>query len=289
MNLKSIFLSLAFTITLIACDSPEKTNQEASSTAVDSAKTTQQNLSEGEQFVHSIEKAHQKAELKAKEVIQFDLNLLFGGKSRFNGTISMTPDGSLIKMKDSNKTVIWDGKEVFVSPDTASTKKTRFDVLTWSYFFAAAYKLSDPGAEMKVLGGRNLTVTASETADSNGLEYNAGKLTFKNGVGDSPDDWYVVYQDKETGLMAAMAYIVTYGGREQEKAEEDPHAITYEAYAKVEGIPFATQWNFWTWNQEGELGKLLGEASLSNIKFIKKAADFFQPAANSKSVEKPEA
>lgn len=289
MNLKIIVLSLSLSLAFFGCDIPTTNKQEDNSTEVDSVKAIHQNLSEGEQFVYSIEQAHQKAEVFSKEVIQFDLNLMFGGNSRFSGTISMTPDGSLIKMEDSNKTVIWDGEEVLVSPDTASIKGTRFDVLTWSYFFAAAYKLSDPGAKMEILGERNLTITASETADSSGVNYNAGKLTFKNGVGDSPDDWYIVYQDKETDLMAAMAYIVTYGGKDQEKAEKNPHAITYEAYAEIEGIPFATQWNFWTWNQVGELDKLLGEASLSNIRFVKKSADFFKPASNSKSVEKPEA
>lgn len=289
MNFKNTALPFLLSLAIVGCDLPANSNQEDNSTEVDSVSVNHQSLSEGEQFVHSIEAAHQKAEVYSKEVIQFELNLMFGGKSRFNGIISMTPDGSLIKMEDSSKTVIWDGEEVLVSPDTASIKGTRFDVLTWSYFFAAAYKLSDPGADMEAMGERNLTVTGSETADSNGVDYNAGKLTFKNGVGDSPDDWYLVYQDKETGLMAAMAYIVTYGGKNQEKAEEDPHAITYEAYAEIEGIPFATQWNFWTWSQAGELGKLLGEASLSNIKFLKKSADFFQPAQNSKIVEKPEA
>jgi len=280
-----ILIAISF---LTACDALKNGKVESESRDVDSTEIASTTPSDGHLFVQSIEKAHHKAEVLNKELIQFDLNLMFRGKSRFSGTISMTPDGSLIKMHDSTKTVIWNGEEVFVSPDSVSTEGVRFSVLTWTYFFAAAYKLSDPGAQMELLGEKSLSITASENADSAGVNYTAGKLTFDDGVGDSPDDWYVVYQDKETDLLAAMAYIVTYGGKGQEKAEENPHVITYEAYTDIDGIPIATQWNFWTWNEEGEMDKLLGEAIVSNIQFIKKAADLFKPAANAKKVDKPE-
>ncbi len=107
------------------------------------------------------------------------------------------------------------------------------------------------------------------------MSFETGKLTFGENVGDSPDDWYIVYKEKESSLLAAMAYIVT-ASSSVEEAEEDPHAITYEAYTEVGGIPFATQWNFWTWNEQGELNKLLGSATISNIKFIKNSLDEFK-------------
>ena len=175
----------------------------------------------------------------------------------------MTPSGGLVKMTDSSKTLIWDGKTSFSS--YSSYKSSRFGLLTWSYFFAAPYKLSDPGTNMEYLGGKKL----------NELSFETGKLTFGENVGDSPDDWYIVYKEKESSLLAAMAYIVT-ASSSVEEAEEDPHAITYEAYTEVGGIPFATQWNFWTWNEQGELNKLLGSATISNIKFIKNSLDEFK-------------
>lgn len=288
MKLNNVLVVLMLSAALMACGTKKSEQDESSSSAVDSTETAAQTTTKVDLFIQSIEEAHQKAKIKQKEVIQFDLNLSFGGKTKFNGSIVMTPSGNLIKMKDSARTLIWDGNDVLISPDSANTEGARFSVLTWSYFFAAAYKLSDPGAQMKLLGEKSLKNLAVENADSTGFNYDAARLYFGDEVGDSPDDWYIVYKDKETNLLAAMAYIVTFGGKSKEKAEETPHLITYEAYADVEGIPIATQWNFWTWNQEGEMGKLLGEARLTNIKFIKQTTDLFKTAGNTKRVEKPE-
>jgi hypothetical protein len=262
-------------ILLLACNN--SSNQQ-SETEVKQASVKAQKPTKQEQFIRSIETAHHAEAYNDKELIQFDFNLIFGGKQRFQGIVTMSPNGGIVRMQDSTKTMIWDGEMAYLSPADIDYSKTRFDVLTWSYFFAAPYKLDDPGTKHELLGNKNL----------NGQAFSAMKLTFKNGVGDSPDDWYVVYQDQETDLLAAMAYVVTYS-KSLDQAEEDPHAITYEAYDEVDGIPFATQWNFWTWNEEGELNKLLGEAQISNIQFIKKADDLFKAPANSRKVEKPAA
>lgn len=258
-------------IVLFSCNNSEKKKQ------VEHIKEATEEKTPADKLVASIEKKHKKEELKEKGAIKFDLALTFGGKKRFKGTITMTSDGSKIRMQDSLKTAIWDGKDVYLSPDTAASKGVRFAINTWSYFFAAAYKLSDEGASHEYLSNQPL----------NGKDYEANRLTFVENVGDSPDDWYIVYKDNETDLLAGLAYIVTFGDKSKEKAEADPHAITYEAYVDIEGVPFATQWNFWTWNDKGELNKLLGSAVLSKIEIIKKADAVFQPSANSILVEKP--
>lgn len=111
-------------------------------------------------------------------------------------------------------------------------------------------------------------------------EYSANKLTFGNGVGDTPEDWYVVYKDRNSDLLAAMVCIITGGGIALEDAEKDPHVITYEAHIALDGMPFATIWNFWTWTKEGKMNTLLGSASVSNILLIKKAGDLSSPTAS---------
>lgn len=42
-------------------------------------------------------------------------------------------------------------------------------------------------------------------------DHQTAKLTFEKGIGDAPDDWYVVYTDPENNTMQAAAYIVTFG------------------------------------------------------------------------------
>lgn len=253
--MKKTILILSTALFLMACGPKEKPVAESESIE----------LSPSEEFIQSIEIAHKSVDYYSKELVQFDMNLVFGGRKRFEGTIQMTPSGGLVKMKDSTKTLIWDGQNEYSSDSTY--RGTRFALLTWSYFFAAPYKLGDPGSNIEILGTKNL----------NELEFDAGKLTFGEGVGDSPNDWYIAYKDKESSLLAAMAYIVT-ASSSIEEAEEDPHAISYEAYDHVDGIPFATQWNFWTWNEAGQLNKLLGSASISNIQFIEMDEKMFVPA-----------
>lgn len=227
-------------------------------------------ISDTENLVAAIESAHQKSMFNSYQAIQFEFNLNFGGKERFNGRLYMLIDGSKIKMEDASTVKYWDGSKAMVLPSKENNEKARFDLLTWSYFFSAPYKLNDPGTNHEYLGEIPL-------GDS---KFEANKLTFDKGVGDTPDDWYIIYKDKSSDLLAAMAYIVTSGGTDVEEAEKDPHLITYEAYDVVNGVPFATQWNFWTWTKEGEMKKLLGSATISNIQFIKKAGDIFDLTAS---------
>ena len=187
-----------------------------------------------------------------------------------NGRVYLLTVGSKIKIEDATGLKYWDGNNAMVLPNEENNEKARFDLLTWSYFFTAPYKLSDPIVKQEFLG-------KSRLGDA---DYEANKMTFEKGIGDTPEDWCIVYKGNNSDLLAAMAYIVTSGETSIEEAEKDPHLITYKGYTEVEGIPFATQWNFWTWNEAGEMNKLLGRATVSNIEFTKKAGDMFQLTAS---------
>lgn len=269
MSFKIISSVTIAAILSVGCENPSKVETSDAKTMTNSEIVEKRVASvEANQLVASIEAAHQKSKFDQMEAVQFDLNLIFGGKTRFEGTVIMTPNGSKIRMQDSSNTMLWDGEKSMILPDTTNEPGAQFALLTWSYFFAAPYKLSDNGTAHEYLGMKPL----------GDQQYAATKLTFGENVGQSPDDWYVVYKDQDSDLLAAMAYIVTAGGTSTQEAEKDPHAITYEAYSEVDGIPFATQWNFWSWNNAGEMNKLLGSATISNIKFIKKTDKLFSPS-----------
>ncbi len=266
MGQKKIFATL-FVVLAIACSNPAEKTKKVDT---NSENVEEKQLSDAQKLVAGIEQIHRKHVFESFDAVQFDLNLTFGGKERFDGRISMRTNGSAIKTENNNSIKLWNGTKAMVLPDTLNNESARFGLLTWAYFFAAPYKLNDPGTKHEFLGQLQLGES----------ELEANKLTFNKGIGDTPNDWYIVYKDENSDLLAAMAYIVTSGETDLEEAEKDPHVITYEAYVEVGGVPFATQWNFWTWNQEGEMDKLLGNATVSNIEFIKKAGDLFNLTAS---------
>ncbi|MCM4154613.1 DUF6503 family protein [Gramella sp. AN32] len=226
-------------------------------------------------FSENIEKAHHKAAYMQKDVVSFDINLTFNGNSRLNARIFQTPNSSKIKVvKNDSTQIIFDGSNMYAIPEGIDENSARFDAFTWSYFFSIPFKLTDPG-----------TVWAEETQMKlDSMEYPVSKLTFESGTGDSPDDWYMVYQDPETKMLKAAAYIVTFSSAKDE-AEKNPHAIVYSDYQNINNIPFAHTWSFHNWNFENGLEDKIGEAKISNIKFSEMKEEYFNIPENAKKID----
>ncbi len=227
-------------------------------------------------FAQNIEAAHNKQAWEAKKAVSFDVDLSFGGHERMTAKITSRTNSTRVRVdkKDGSK-LIYNGKDVFLSPANANDKGARFDMFTWNYFFSIPFKFTDPGTNWELLDSLKIDSTP----------YATGKLTFGEQIGDAPDDWYVVYQHPETGLLHAAAYIVTLG-KTKEKAEENPHVIVYHDYKKVDGIPVATKWTFHNWDKENGIGEQIGEATISNIKFFDAKDELFAQPEDSKLIEK---
>ncbi len=209
-------------------------------------------------FTQRIETAHHLGEWQAKDGFQFNFYLEFGGTKRMQALVIMETSGSKVRMElDNGIVATFDGEEGWYTPDTTEFKNARFNIRTWPYFVEAAMKLSDPGSHMEEFGLVTL----------NGKVYDAGRMTFDDGVGDSPKDWYIAYADTATNMLEVLAYIVTYK-KTVEEANADPHAIVYSKYVDVEGIPVASQWDFYAWRSDAGLTDKLGHARLSNMQFV---------------------
>jgi hypothetical protein len=237
--------TLFFALLLFACAAPKQERQLPVQTAISQAHNTQK-------FV-------------AQEAIRFDLELYFRGKKRLDATLTSSTASDFIKIERRDGAILtFDGSEVLLHPDTANWRSARFDVFTWQYFALAPFKLQDPGTVWSNAGRRPLFVP--------GDSLHSAKLTFASGTGDAPDDWYIAYQNAESGLLEALAYIVTFS-KDQQEAEKEPHAITYGDYKSIGGVPFAHSWKFWNWSEAG-LADQLGKASLSNVAFIRLDSSF---------------
>ncbi|MEZ5022539.1 MAG: hypothetical protein R2728_04625 [Chitinophagales bacterium] len=217
-------------------------------------------------FVGLIESAHQKEKFLSHEAIQYDFNLLFGGKERMNGRFTLLTNSTkaLIELKNGSKMLYIHDKS-YHTADMEPSPKIRFDVYTWPYFFLFPYKLSDEG-----------TVWSDYTSeDTTGL-FDTKKLSFESGIGDDPDDWYILYKNKATNLIDHAAYIVT-ANKTVEEAESKPSAIQYLKYEEIDGVPFATEWVFWYWLKDQGLTKSKGNGQVTNIQFVDLEDDFFSP------------
>ncbi len=210
-------------------------------------------------FVNQIEKANQASKFHKMEAISFNIELNFGGKKAFEGTIISATNSSFIKIIKADGTILtFDGNKVWLSPTEKNYKGARFDMFTWQYFFMAPFKFSDGGTKWEDLGNRTY---------SGENQFSAAKLTFESGTGDASGDYYYVYKNAQN-LVEAMGYIVTFGGRSVEQAEKGAHAIVYSNYQKVNGVPIAMQWAFHNWNKDKGISDKIGEAKITSVKFV---------------------
>ena len=226
-------------------------------------------------FVKSIEQAHNAAAFFSNKAIAFDIDITWGGKPNLQATVTAQTNSGKVKLQTSNGAIlIFDGKDVYLNSDPNGYKRARFDVLTWHYFFFAPFKLRDKG------------VMVEQDIDrlSESTPYNTAKMTFSKGTGDSPDDWYLLYKNMQTNRLEGMAYIVTYGGKTPD--EVAPHAITYHNWTTLDGVNFPTSWQFREWTNEKGFSTVLGEATIKNIRWVKTLKGVFDIPNGSFKIEK---
>ncbi|MFA0963156.1 hypothetical protein AB9P05_15235 [Roseivirga sp. BDSF3-8] len=276
-TLRHILLLYILCLTM-ACERSSSENQAPSHTTPEEAVSPDTSKSNKAAFANAIGTAHGLERWKNKKAIKADIRVVFSGNERLNGSmVAETSVGRVrIELEDGTR-LVWDGQKAWVSPDTSSFSGARFHLRTWPYFLAAPMKFRDPGTLWQEM----------EEEELMGQEYNRHKLTFKKGIGDSPDDWYVIYKDPESDKLKAMAYVVTYA-TPLEKANEEPHIIVYDNYEEVEGTMLSTEWTFYNWSEEKGLhGDSIGYVILENLAFTDPADSLFSKPDNAKEDPMP--
>ncbi|MEO1366710.1 MAG: hypothetical protein AAFX50_06005 [Acidobacteriota bacterium] len=219
-------------------------------------------LSERVEATHGGEAWDRQAALEVYITVDFGGQRLITGKM-----LTDTPVGKTRFELTDGTTLVFDGESAWKAPADSTFQGTRFHVLTWPYFLAAAMKLDDPGTHLEDLG---------EMPYRGGRKLPASRLTFGDGVGDSPDDWYIVYTHPKSHRLEAMAYIVTFGKDEEAAAAAEPSAIVYSEYVDVDGVQIPTQWQFFKWDAEkGVMGEEIGKVAVIQPRFVDPAADAF--------------
>ena len=163
----------------------------------------------------------------------------------------------------------YDGGRVWVEPRVDSFPgDPNFSRGLDFYFFAIPFVLADPGTVHEDLG----------TVMMDGSPYDAVKVSFEAGVGDSPNDFYIAHFHPETNQLAYLLYTVTYRSGEP---NENFSLRAYEEWQEVNGLIVPQKIVSYQWDRANNtIGAQRGETVYSNVTLSVASpedADFMKP------------
>ncbi len=166
-----------------------------------------------------------------------------------------------VKINASNWELGFDGTDVWVTPDmeTFGRKSARFYHNLLFYFYAIPYVLADPGVNYEV----------REPVEMLGMNLLQIATSFNSGVGDAPEDEYILLIDEKTKQLKVILYTVTYYSKEKGKSY---NALVYDNYKDVNGLLFPENLKGYKY-KDGQLGEERYIRSFTNIKTAKNQPD----------------
>ncbi len=157
----------------------------------------------------------------------------------------------------------WDGAQCTSVGWPEDAGPPRFMALLNWYFLNLPWVTKDPGVHLEEGTG---------TLQNDPVPYATVHMTFDEGVGDTPDDWYELYIHPETKRLAACRYVVTYQALLPEGVTSTaPHVLRYDEWTTVDGLVVPTRFTIteengdpyaactitdWSFSQPFDAGKL---------------------------------
>lgn len=160
---------------------------------------------------------------------------------------------------DADATLGWDGKEAWIRPDAeAFPSDPRFWATTPFYFVGLPWVLADDGAQVAQL--------PDEVVAATGIDQPLPtlKVTYEAGVGDAPDDFYVLHLRPDDGRIAAVRYIVSYPDFHPDGGHSPEKLLVWSEMTTVDGLTFATHYDSYMWN-DGKPGEVVTTVEVANF------------------------
>ena len=188
-------------------------------------------------------------------------------------TTNLKSRESLIDMP--NHTIGFDGNEVWLlKKDTTAYKgNPRFYYNLFFYFYAMPFVLGDDG----------ITYKDVEPLTFEGKEYPGILISYSSGIGESPEDEYILYYDAETNKMAWLAYTVTFFSKKKTK---DFHLIKYDDWQMVNGLLLPKTFK-WYGFENKVVGEFQKEMHFVNVFTSKEKPEdiLFEKPENAQTIE----
>ena len=162
--------------------------------------------------------------------------------------------------KEGRFSLGFDGENIWVAPerDSFPGSSPRFTHNLHFYFFAIPFVLADPGVNYEN-GGEVIIRDKS---------YVILKATFDEGVGDAPDDQYLLYVDPNTFLIDFINYSVTY----YDKSRATQYNALDYSFGDFGSLKLTTDYTGYRW-ENGDFGDRRYSASFSDLKLLPEVPD----------------
>jgi hypothetical protein len=185
----------------------------------------------GAELVRSMTAAHGGLErFRAAPTVSFTIEAGSPGKGESTSHVCVEQGRRRVLMEfpGTPMRMAWDGERAW-SENWKLPYPPRFFALLDYYFLCLPWMAADPGVELGEPGIGRLP--------DDPTEYQTVRMTFQAGIGDTPDDYYVLYIHPETHELHACEYIVTYAGVLPEGIDSSPpHLLVYEECTGVDGL-----------------------------------------------------
>ncbi|MGF1467824.1 MAG: hypothetical protein ACFCGT_17025 [Sandaracinaceae bacterium] len=152
----------------------------------------------------------------------------------------------------------WDGAQAWIRPGPdAFPSPARFWATTPYYFVAIPFVLADEGARYERLPDEPFE----------GVAHRLVKVTYADGTGDSPDDYYIVYLHPETRRVSALRYVVAYPGFFPEGGHTDEKLMAYRELEPAGDVLIPRALPTYAYDQETRsVGEQVTEITITRVR-----------------------
>ncbi len=171
--------------------------------------------------------------------------------------IDLWSSSAVHEVPDTDIRFGWTGEQAWIHPgDAEAPVPPHFWALTPYYFVGIPFVLADPGTNHERL----------DPIEFEGTSYEQVKVTYDDGTGQTPDDYYIALIDPNSNRVRGVRYIVT----DSELYPDGPSPeklLTYEDYQTHGGVLLPSAHRSFEMN-EGSIGEFIREADVSEVAFL---------------------